>query len=556
LITARPSLQADRPPGDPKRRGSKSGRARQAPRFLVVFAVGVGLVFGFPGLFVLYRSVRLGAQLSSTFEEVRGPLWRTVLLAVSVSVSAAVIGTFLAFLLARTQLPGKRLLRVLLILPLVFPSFVGAAAFVTSWAPGGLTYEVLTAVGINPPRRFRGFVPAWMVLTLFTYPYVLLPVLARFRTLRISLEESARLLGNSSFAAFRRVTLPQLRPVVAAGSLLVFLYVISDYGAVQILGYDTLTRVVFSTLLSDQAVSFSAAFTVLALAWLVASQERKASARVGADDKAEPSIYRRPVQLGRAKVPALMVAWSVVIAAFVTPVATLLIWSGRGLSAGRVDLSELVGPTLTTVLAGVITGVLAILIVLPVAVLGVRFSTGVGRVAGTLVVAGFALPGVVIALAFVFWALNFPGASLLYQTLPLLIVAYVVHFGAQALGAGEGAVRAVPDRLREASRLLDASPLERLTRVELPLMRPGLTAGAGLVLLSTVKELPATLLLAPTGFETLATEIWGSFGEGFYAAAATSSLVLILVSGVLTWWLVLREPEEAPAGPPEVSVVQ
>ena len=383
--------------------------------------------------------------------------------------------------------------------------------------------------------------PAWLILTLFTYPYVLLSVLARFRTLRTTLEENARLLGQTQWHAFRRVTLPQLRPAIAAGALLVFLYTISDYGAVQILGYDTLTRVVFSTLISNQAVSFSSAFAVLLLAWGVASQERRAMAKVAADDRAEGVGRRRPIRLGRATGPALLASWFVVVVALVTPVLTLMIWSGRGIANGRVDLLELAGPAATTAITGLVTGLLAILVVWPVAVLGVRFPGSVSRVVGTLVVAGFAVPGVVIALALVFWALNFPGASVVYQTLPLLIVAYLIHFGAQALGATEGAVRSVPDRLREASRLLDASSVERWIRIDLPLMRPGLTAGAGLVLLSTVKELPATLLLAPTGFDTLATEIWGSFGEGFYASAATSSLVLVAVSGLLTWWFVLRE---------------
>ncbi len=507
-------------------------------------ALVVGALFFFPGGYVVYRTADLGADLADTWAEVRDPLWRTLLLATVVSASGAVVGTTLAFVLARTDLPARRLLRVLLVLPLVFPSFVGATAVVTSLAPGGLTHDLLDLVGIDAPRRFRGFVPAWLVLTMFTYPYVLLPVMARFQTIRTSLEESARLLGSSPFSAFVRVTLPQVRPSITAGAMLVFLYTISDYGAVQILGYDTLTRIVFATLLSDQALSFASALAVLLIAWLVATRERRSAAAAGSDERRDAGAEQRPVALGRATAPVLVLVWGVVAAALVMPMATLVVWSSRGLADGRVDLGELVTPTVSTAVIGVATGMLAIVVVLPIAVLGVRYSSWVSRLVGVLVVGGFAVPGVVIALALVFWALRFPGASFLYQTMPLLIVAYLVHFGAQALGAAEGAVRSVPLRLRESSRLLDASVVERWRRIDVPLMRPGLTAGAGLVLLSTVKELPATLLLAPIGFETLSTEIWGSFGEGFYAAAATSSLVLVAVSGLLTWWLVLRAQPE------------
>jgi iron(III) transport system permease protein len=159
------------------------------------------------------------------------------------------------------------------------------------------------------------------------------------------------------------------------------------------------------------------------------------------------------------------------------------------------------------------------------------------------VLAGFAVPGLVIALSLAFWALNVPYFDRLYQSAPLLISAYVVHFGAQAMRSTEVAVATVPRRVRESARLLGASPARRAITVDLPLMRPGLLAGAGLVLLSTVKELPATLLLAPIGLETLATRVWGAFEGGFLAEAGLASIVLVLASGTLTWLLVLRHAE-------------
>jgi iron(III) transport system permease protein len=177
--------------------------------------------------------------------------------------------------------------------------------------------------------------------------------------------------------------------------------------------------------------------------------------------------------------------------------------------------------------------------VLPVAYLTGRHRSPAGGPANALIVGGFALPGLVIALAVVSWAVRTP----LYQTMPLLIVAYVIHFGAQAMRASQVAVGGVPRRVDDAARMLGAGRARRLVTIELPIMLPGLLAGAGLVLLSTMKELPATLLLAPIGFSTLATEIWGSTEDGFLAQAGQASLVLIALSGVLTWLLVVRRAE-------------
>ena len=177
---------------------------------------------------------------------------------------------------------------------------------------------------------------------------------------------------------------------------------------------------------------------------------------------------------------------------------------------------------------------------LPIAYLIARHRSRAGGVANALVTAGFALPGLVIALALTRVGINLPG---LYQTFPLLILGYVVHFGAQSMRASNVAVASVPRRLDDAARMLGAGRWRRFRTVDLPLMVPGLAAGAGLVLLSTMKELPVTLLLAPLGFDTLATRAWAAIEDGFLAEAGLTSIVLVALSGVLTWLLVIRRAE-------------
>jgi iron(III) transport system permease protein len=203
-----------------------------------------------------------------------------------------------------------------------------------------------------------------------------------------------------------------------------------------------------------------------------------------------------------------------------------------------------VDPATSTAWISVVTAVVAVATVLPVAYLTTRHRSRAGGPANALVTSGFALPGLVIALSVIALATSGPDPVFaLYRTFPLLVLAYVVHFGAQSMRAAQVAIAAVPDRLDDAARMLGARKLRRLATVDLPLMLPGLAAGAGLVLLSTMKELPATLLLSPFGFETLATRMWLATEDGFLAEAGLTSLVLVAVSGLLTWALVVRRAD-------------
>ena len=514
-----------------------------SPRqWMLIHSAVVGLVFALPAVFVALRTLQLGGELSETVRASLAPLGRTVLLASSVSVTAAIIGTALAWLLMRTDLPGRTMWRVLVVLPLVLPSFVGAAAFLAATTEGGVLNEVLGLVGLEPPRRIRGFWPSWFVLSLFTYPYVFLPVSARLMALSPTLEESARVLGRSGGETFRSVVFPQLRGAITAGGLLVFLYSVSEFGAVQLLGYDTLTRVIFASRLTDRATAFTAALILVVLAISVVLMERSQRRGASGDEpvRAHPVD---PVALGPWKGPSLLAVGFCVAFGLIVPVLSLGTWAWRGLWAGRVRSDGLVTAALNTAGVGVVTAVVAVAVVLPLAALLVRHRSPSSEAAAIAVVGGFAVPGLVIALSLVFWTLNTPMVGRLYQTLPLLVMAYVIHFGSQALGAAEDSMRAVPTPFRESSRLLEPSRWRRWLRIDLPLMRPSLVSGGGLVLLSTLKELPATLLLAPTGFRTLATEVWGSYEDGFFSDVGVGGLALVALSALLTWLLVLRRSD-------------
>ncbi|MBM3670736.1 MAG: iron ABC transporter permease [Actinobacteria bacterium] len=513
----------------------------RAPRALVVTGAVVAALFAGPVLYLAIRTVGFGDGALDVLgsSDLAGPLARTLLLATSVSAACVLLGTALAWLVTRTDLPGRRVLRVVLVLPLVIPSFVGAFALQAAFASGGLLDRLLD-FGLAP--RIEGFWAAFAVLTLLSYPYVYLPVAARLAVLPPALEESARSLGRTPIEVFRTLVLPQTSGAIAAGALLTFLYCVSEFGAVSLVRYDTLTLRIEATRLFDRETSITLSLVLALVALVVVTAERAMARRrtvieaVGAGRR----VHQTP--LGRWRVPALVGVLILMLVALVAPITVLAEWAARG-DSGRFGVGvadDLLGPVANTVVISVVTALVATLAVLPIAYLTARHRSRVGGVVNALVVAGFALPGLVIALALVFWVLGTPVVSGLYQSFPLLVFAYVVHFGAQALRASQVAVSGLPARLDDAARALGARRWRRLRTVELPLMAPGLAAGAGLVLLATMKELPATLLLAPIGFDTLATRIWSASETGLMARAGLTSIVLVALSAVLTWAVTIR----------------
>ncbi len=514
--------------------------------------------FALPGGYVTWRVIGGTESPLALLASHRtlAPLWRTVQLAVLVSASTAVLGTALAWITTRTDLAGRRFWRIVVPLPLVYPSFVGAAAFISGLSPGGIVHDLAGDLGFDLAIRLHGLTGAWLVLTLFTYPYVYLPVAARLASLPTAFEENARLLGDRPARVFTRVVLPQVGSSIAAGSLLVFLYTVSDFGAVHLMRFETLTQTIFRTRLFDRDRSFALALLLLLLALLVVAAERtiaRAGARRGALLAGDGTVGDRralTVGLGRWSVPATGLVAGVVGLALVAPAVSLADWglfgwirSRRGGASLRLDWGDVLGPTWNTVWIAAVTAVVAVAVVLPVAYLTTRHRNRLGGVVNAVVVAGFAIPGLVVALSLVFWTLHASPFDALVGSMPVLVFAYVVHFGAQAVRTAQVAVDTIPRRMEDAARLLGAGRVRRLATVELPLMLPGLAAGGGLVMLSTMKELPATLLASPIGFRTLATQVWDTYEALFLPEMAILALVLLGISAVMTWLLVVRRSD-------------
>lgn len=525
-----------------------------AGRLCRIWGVGLGLFFAAPLGYLVYENVRLRSDVAELLGAARtwGPLGNSLLLAATVSLAAMVAGTAMAWATVRLDLPGRRLWAALAPLPLVIPTFVGATAFIALLARGGLAEQVLSPLGMGSMPRLRGFWAAWLVLTLLTYPYVYLPTRARLRHLDPTYEEAARVLGRRPAAVFATVTLPALLPAISAGGLLVCLYTLSDFGAVELLRFETLTRSIYANRLFDRPTSVAHGLLLGIVALVVVGVERSLARRRGGGFSATSDRPPPLVDLGRRRWPACAAVLAFLLLALAAPLVTLGYWAGRGIAnpgrrvgAFSLDGAGIATSTASTVVVSAVAAAVTVAVMAPLAWLLVRRPSRTASGSNALVTAGFALPGVVVALALVFWALQVPFAEWIYQTLPLLIIGYVLLFGAQAANAARAAVGAVPRRLSEGARMLGARRWRRLRTVELPLMTPGLLAAGGLVFLSVMKELPLTLLLRPTNLPMLSADIWDSTESLFLAQAGLESLVLVAASGVLTWLLVLRRSEFA-----------
>ena len=463
---------------------------------------------------------------------------RSALLTVLVTFAAIVVGVGAAWITVRTDLPGRSAWGVLVALPLVIPSYVIALSFLSASGPRGLFTRI---TGTELPI-LDGLPGAWLALVLSTFPYVFLIVAAALRRIDPALEDAARGLGASPRRVFRTVTLPQLRPAIGAGALLVALYTLSDFGAVSLMRFDAFTRVIYAQyagrLDRTPAAVLSVALIAIALAIIWGEERTRGPAAYFSHRPNRKAALRHLSPMGRFVATVALAL--IVIAGLVLPVAVLVSWvlDGTRLDTGvPVDWAAVGGSLLGSSLAAIAAMAAAI----PVVVLAVRYRS---RASGWLersVFVAFSLPHITVAIAVVFFSVRYLGPF--YQSLTVLVIVYASIFLAQATGSAKASMLQVDPAVEEASRGLGRGPWATLRSITIPLIRPGLLAGGALVFLTTMKELPATLLLRPTGFDTLAVDIWSAANELLYARAAASALVLLAISAVPMFFLVLRQKD-------------
>lgn len=515
-------------------------RVPPLPLLLAGFAIAGFL--SMPLLYILIRGAQVGPETWELLLLTRfWPLLGTTLaLSAVVTLGTMALGVTLAFLVERTDLPGRQQLSTLLALPLVIPPYVGAFCYLTLAGPQAwLERTVAGWIGIStvPALRITGFSGAALVLTLFTYPLVYLLVSAALRSTNRNYEEAARSCGRNSWAVFFRVTLPLLTPAIGAGSLLVGLYVLSDIGAVTLLRVDTLTSAIYFHLEGrfDRAGASALSAVLALLALVIIGAERRWRYRRSAEQLGAHWRPAAPVRLGRARWVAVTFVVIVLGLGLIFPLSILGFWTllsaqdgSEALALLRPTGGDLLASAWKSAWSATLAATLAVALSLPVATLMARYRGAVATVLYQASQLGYALPGLVVALGLVF--IFHQWAPAVYGTVSVVIVAYLIRFLPEALQGVTAAIAQVSLSLEEVARTLGRPGWRAMLEVTVPLIRPGLLAAWSLVFLSSLRELPATLLLRPAGFDTLPITIWTAASEGIYSHAAPSALVLVLLS--------------------------
>jgi iron(III) transport system permease protein len=447
-------------------------------------------------------------------------LWNTVRLSVVVTLLCAVIGTGTAWLIERTDLPGRRIWAVLVVVPMAIPDFVVSFG----WA------SLSTSV--------TGFKGAVLVMTLAVYPLVYLPVAASLRNADPAQEEVSRSLGAGRLRTFWRITIGQARVAILGGCLLVVLALLAEYGAFEILGYQTFTTEIFT----EFSVSFnvpaasalSLVLVVLGMLVLAAESAGRVRGRVSRVDRGAQRATGRH-RLGWWALPALLAMAALVALALGMPIGSAIYWWVSSTNAPFTGVSILDAALHTAGYAASAAAVTT-LAALPVGILAVRYDGRVRRLIERSTYLVMAVPGLVIALSLSYFSENY-GGGLWYQSAPMLVVAYAVLFFPLALVGVRASVAQAPVGLEDIARSLGQSRLQVLWRVTIPLVGPGLAAAFCLVFLSAVTELTATLILVPTGVQTLATQFWNYEQNLAYGQAAPFALAMIVVAAVPSYLL-------------------
>lgn len=505
-------------------------RRRPAPTALFAAAMIGPLLVLLPLGFTVYQATQAGRD--EAVELLLRPLvgellTNTITLVLATVAAAAIIGTGAAWLVERTDLPGRRLWGVLAATPLAVPPFVSSYAWVS----------------ISP--AFQDFAGAWLVVTCSYYPLIYLPVAAALRGLDPALEETARSLGEGSWGCFRRVVLPQLRPALFGGMLLVALNVLVEFGAFALLRFRTFTTELYAeyrTGFNGPGASLLAVvLLLLCLLCLFAEMKVRGGAgyaRIGRGVRRPPG--RQP--LGWLSLPALLAFLLLAAATLGVPLGMIAYWltqhGAAAISPVEVSASLLISSTLSSLWLGLAGAAVTVILALPLGFLAVRFP---GRLVTLIERTAFlaqGVPGIVVALALI--SLTIRAAYPLYQSAALLIVTYAIVFLPLALVSVRAAIAQMQRGLEDAARALGLGWAAAVWRVLLPLIGPGVGAAAALVFVSIVTELTATLLLAPIGTQTLAIQVWADTSTLAFAAAAPYAALMMVLSFLSAWLLARR----------------
>ena len=460
-------------------------------------------------------------------------VWKSMALALSVTLFTTLIALPISFLTNKTDIKFRRFWKISSVLPLVIPSYIGAYLFISVLGPKGILYQILNnALNIEHVPNLYGFTGSVIIISLLSYPYTLLTLNATINNTDISAEESAKTLGVNNFTIFRKITLPQLMPSILSGGLLVSLYTLSDFGAVTLLRYKTLTWAIFNqyngsidrnatALLALSLCLLAIVFVYLESIFRTKRKQYRSSPGVSKANK----IHK----LGFWQIPSMLFCALVIFFSLIMPIAMLIFWVIRGLMHSE-TVPGMLEASINSLSLGFMTAILVIILATPIAYLSVRYPQFISVLIEKICYAGFALPSIAVSIALVFIGAQI--GSPVYQSMALLVIACAILYMPTGIGPIKSSLELLSPRPEESSRTLGKGRFKTISKITLPLLRSGIFMGAVIVFLVTMKELPAVLILSPLDFKTLSTMIWSYSSEAFFAEAAAPALLLILLSSL------------------------
>ena len=533
------------------------------PRFspLVVAAIVVGALLILPIAAVAFYAFAPGqgtwAHLAATVlpSYVGNTLW----LAILVGFGTVMVGVPAAWMVAMCEFPGRRVFEWALVLPLAAPAYVAAYAYTDFFQPAGSAQAALHAltgwqVGDYWFPDIRSLPGAAVMFVAVLYPYVYLLARAAFLEQSASMFETARVLGCSAWSAFSRVAIPLARPAIVAGMTLALMETLADFGTVAYFGVPTFTVGIYRAwfALNDPVAAAQLSLALLLFVAILIATERWSRGRARyfqTTGRAKP--LPRYALRGRHAAGAILACTLPLLFGFIGPTAILigLTFASDSARLGARFLGLAANTLTLAVLAAVLALGLALLLAYAHRLHPGRWTGGTSRLAGM----GYAMPGSIIAVGALIplgafdnvmdsWMRGTFGVStglMLTGTVAALVFAYLVRFLAVSLQTVEASLAKITPSMDGAARTLGATSGEILMRVHAPLLRPSLLAALLIVFVDVTKELPATLLLRPFNFDTLAVHAYNLAADERLAEAAASSLGIVAV-GLLPIILLAR----------------
>jgi len=512
---------------------------------LGTLSLAMVMIAAIPLIYVLHNSLLLSAAQWAGLWTSRLPqlLTNTLSLAICVAIGCLLLGLPSAFFLARRRFPGKTLAVWLMVLPLAIPTYVFAHIYTwmldnRGWL-GQLWHTLFGAQSTAP--NIYSLTGATATLSMATFSYVFLLAYGALQRSNQSLEEAARMQGYSRWQTTLYVTLPMLRPALAAALAVVILHVVSDFGAVSMLRFQTFTLAIYSQMSGrfdyQGAAGLSLVLVVLSLCFLILERFFRQRQRYYA---ASAARMVRPKTATPGEL-AIIWSWIALLSLFTLglPVAWMLSWTWDALQHNGLD-DRFLGYVSNSVTVAVTAGTVAIVAAFPVAFYHNRKHSLLSQSHLQLASIGFVLPGPVIALGILTFILVQIPDLYVSGGITMLALALVIRFLPLAIQSQDASLQQLTPSIEQAGRIFGAGPLSNIWRVILPVIRGGMTTAFVLVFIDALKELPATLLLRPTGFDTLPVRIWIEASEEMLEHAAPAALMLVLAT-LPALWIMMRE---------------